>query len=70
MNQALGNFFILLMPNSISGIPLPFCNNNTSFLIKKVEKDIDNDIFEENNNRVDFADIIGKGIVIDWEDMI
>ena len=60
MNQTLGNFFILLKQNSISGLPLIYCNNNTSFLIKKVENDIDKDSFEENNNRVDLSDIIGK----------
>ena len=60
MNKTLGNFFILIKQNSMSGIPLIFCNNNTSFLIKKVEEDIDKDSFEENNNRVDLSDIIGK----------
>ena len=59
-NEVLGNYFILLKQNSISGIPLEFCNNNTSFVIKKVEKDLNSDSFEENNNRVDLSDIIGK----------
>lgn len=59
-NSSLISNFILLMPNSISGIPLPYCNNNTSFFIKEFEKDLDSKSSLDNNNRVDLVDIIGK----------
>ena len=48
INSNLGNLFILLNPNSCSGIPLLYCNEKTSFNIKIIDKEINN-----NNNESD-----------------
>ena len=55
-NSTLSNLFILLKPNSCSGIPFSYCNDKTSFSIKLIDNEIDND--NETSNIIDLADII------------
>ena len=47
LNQNLEYLFILLKPNSYSGIPLSYCNEQTSFNFK-FSKDIDSQVISEN----------------------
>ena len=56
INPTLSNLFILLKPNSCSGIPLSYCNNTTSFSIKLIDNEIDKD--SEESNVINLADII------------
>ena len=56
INPTLTNLFILLKPNSCSGIPLSYCNNKTSFNIKLIDNDINND--KETSDLINLADII------------
>ena len=55
-NPTSSNLFILLKPNSCSGIPLSYCNNKTSFFIKLIGYDINND--NEASNIINLSDII------------
>ena len=48
-NSNLPNLFILLKPNSCSGIPLQYCNIKTSFNISIINKEIKNDYDDKNN---------------------
>ena len=54
-NSNLPNLFILIKPNSCSGIPLQYCNNNTSFSIAIINKEIKNDY--DYNNMINMKDI-------------
>ena len=57
MNKDLGNKYILLRPMSKSGIPLDFCNNNTSYIFRIYDKKSDNGVFNE-NNKFNLGDVI------------
>ena len=53
INNQIGNLFILIKPNSKAGIPLEFCNSNTSFIFLKInEKEINN------NQKISLSKII------------
>ena len=56
VNPNLENLFILLRPNSISGIPLQYCNDETLFNIKIIKSENDNDNNE--SNLINLKDII------------
>ena len=58
MNKKLGNKFILLRSNSKSGIPIEYCNTNTTFAIRVYEKELDKNYFNQNNNIFNISDII------------
>ena len=58
MNNIIGYKFILLKSNSKSGIPLEFCNQDTSFALRIYEKYGDNNYFNENENIYNLSDII------------
>ena len=58
MNKNLGNKFILLKSNSKSGIPIEYCNTNTSFIFRIYEKEMDTNFFNQNNNIFNLSDII------------
>ena len=58
MNKSLGNLFILLKPNSKSGIPLTYCNHDTSFILKIIGKEINNNSFSQNDNVIKLKDIL------------
>ena len=51
MNKSLGNKYILLKPMSKSGIPLDYCNIDTSYVFRIYEKNVDNNnnLFNQNN---------------------
>ena len=55
MNNKIGNFFILIQPNSKSGIPLEYCNNNTSFIFSKINE---KEISYNQNNLFNLSNII------------
>ena len=55
INSNLPNLFILVKPNSCSGIPLQYCNNNTSFSIAIINKEIKNNY--DYNNIINLKDI-------------
>ena len=55
-NSNLPNLFILLKPNSCSGIPFSYCNDKTSFKMKIISKDMKDD--DETSNIINFSEII------------
>ena len=58
INKQIGNLFILLKPNSKSGIPLIYYNKNTSLDLRIVEKEINSNSSNQNINFLNLSDII------------
>ena len=58
LNPKLENLFILLKPNSYSGIPLPYCNEETSFNFKLIKNEVD--ISNNESSMINLKEVINN----------